>query len=547
MNVGLAERPEAAMARRAVARGGMVATAHPLASRVGLDVLARGGNAMDAAIAAVAVLGVVQPMMSGLGGDSFILIRSGRTGAIRSVNASGPAPHGQSLEWARKAGLARLPDRGMLSVSVPGAVAAMCAAHQQFGSGRHSLAALLQPAIGHATDGVALTRSVARFFALNEAVLAGSESARAAYLKNGKAPAEGEVLSQPELANTLEAVAAGGADAFYRGEFARRLVAHSAATGGLFSLDDLAEYQCETVEPLSLALGQGRIYTNPPVGQGIVLLEALGILERCTPMDRSSEVVQVHRMIEALKLAFLDRNRHLGDPRFVANPIDRLLSDSHLRGHAGRIDDRRAMTSVEESWSSFGEGDTTCLATADESGNVVAYISSLSTPFGAAEVIDGTGVLMNNRAGRGFTLDPTAPNCLAGGKRTMSTLHVYMVCDDDGLKLAGGTSGGDGQPQWNLQILDAVLNGGRDLREAIDQPRWELMPGTDPVNLGQPFEIRMDGRFASSLAGLGELGHRISDKPLGMLGAAQAIAVSGDGTLVGAADPRADGCALGLD
>lgn len=525
----------------------MVATAHPLASRAGLDVLAQGGNAMDAAIAAVAVLGVAQPMMSGLGGDSFILVRSGRTGAIRSINASGPAPRAQSLEWARKAGLARLPDRGMLSASVPGAVAAMCAAHEQFGSGRHGLAALLQPAIAHADDGVVLTRSVAHFFAQSEAVLAASDSARAQYLTDGRAPAEGQVLRQPELAQTLKAVAARGADAFYRGEFARRLVAHSSRTGGLFSLDDLAEYRCETVEPLSLALRQGRIYTNPPVGQGIVLLQALGILERCAPDDRGSDVLRMHRMIEALKLAFLDRNRHVGDPRFVGNPIERLLGDLHLRAHAGRIDDRRAMTSLEESWSSFGEGDTTCLTTADEAGNVVAYISSLSTPFGAAEVIEGTGVLMNNRAGRGFTLDQAAPNCLAGGKRTMSTLHVYMVCDDDGLRLAGGTSGGDGQPQWNLQILDAVLRDGRDLQAAIDQPRWELTPGTDPVNLGQPFEIRLDRRFASSLAGLGELGHRISDKPLGMLGAAQAIAVNGDGTLTGAADPRADGCALGLD
>ena len=526
----------------------MVATAHPLASQAGLDVLAQGGNAVDAAIAAAAVLGVAQPMMSGLGGDSFILIRSGRNGAIRSINASGPAPGAQSLEWARRGGLTRLPDRGLQSASVPGAVAAMCTAHEHFGSGRHSLKALLQPAIRHAAGGVALTASVARFFAQNAELLAASESARNTYMKNGKAPAEGQLLRQPELARTLEAVAGGGADAFYRGEFARRLVEHSAASGGLFAPDDLAEYRCDIVEPLSLDVGRHRIYTNPPVGQGIVLLEALGILARCAPLSGSgSEALRTHRMIEALKLAFADRNRHLGDPRFIDNPIGKLLSDVHLRARAGRIDDSRAITSVDETWSSFGDGDTTCLTTADEDGNLVAYITSLSTPFGAAEVVEGTGVLMNNRAGRGFTLDPAAPNCLAPGKRTMSTLHVYMVCDADGPTLAGGTSGGDGQPQWNLQILDAVLQGGRDIQDAIDQPRWELSPGTDPVNLEQPFEVRVDSRFNSSLAELSALGHRISDKPLGMLGAAQAIVVDRDKTLIGAADPRADGCALGLD
>lgn len=549
MSAQLAERPVTATSpRRAVARRGMIATAHPLASRAGLDVLAQGGNAVDAAIAAAAVLGVVQPMMSGLGGDSFILIRSGRNGAIRSINASGPAPAAQSLEWARRAGLTRLPDRGMQSASVPGAVAAMCTAHEHFGSGRHGLKALLQPAIRHAAGGVALTASVARFFAQNAELLAASESARNTYLKNGKAPAEGQLLRQPELARTLEAVAGGGADAFYRGEFARRLVEHSTASGGLFASDDLAEYRCDIVEPLSLDVGRHKIYTNPPVGQGIVLLEALGVLARCAPLSGSgSEVLRTHRMIEALKLAFADRNRHLGDPRFIDNPIGKLLSDVHLHARAGRIDDSRAITSVDETWSSFGDGDTTCLTTADEDGNLVAYITSLSTPFGAAEVVEGTGVLMNNRAGRGFTLDPAAPNCLAPGKRTMSTLHVYMVCDADGPTLAGGTSGGDGQPQWNLQILDAVLRGGRDIQDAIDQPRWELSPGTDPVNLEQPFEVRVDSRFNSSLAELSALGHRISDKPLGMLGAAQAIVVDRDKTLIGAADPRADGCALGFD
>jgi gamma-glutamyltranspeptidase/glutathione hydrolase len=526
----------------------MVTTAHPLASQAGLSVLADGGNAVDAAVSAAAVLGVVQPMMSGLGGDSFILIRSGKTGEIRSINGSGPGTQAQSLDWAARAGLKRLPERGLLSASVPGAVGAMCAAHEQFGAGRHRLADLLRPAIGHAADGVALAPSVARFFVQNAKLLEASASARAAYFQNGRPPGEGDCLLQPELARTLDTIGRGGADAFYRGEFARRLVEQCRASEGLFTAADLADYRCEVVAPLSLRVDGRMVHTNPPVGQGIVLLEAMGILGRCRECaTQPSRALRMHRMIEALKLAFADRNRHVGDPRFVPSTVERLLSERHLSARAARLDDQRALAG-EESWAPFGDGDTTCLCAADEAGNLVAYITSLSTPFGSAEVVEGTGVLMNNRAGRGFSLDPAAPNCLAPGKRTMSTLHVYIVCDDTGPRLAGGTSGGDGQPQWNLQILDAVLNDGSDIQEAIEQPRWELSPGTDPAHLDQPFELRLDRRFDLGLAAqLSGLGHRISDLPLGMLGAAQAIALDESRAFVGGSDPRADGCAMGLN
>lgn len=539
-------RAALAPARRAVGKRGMVASAHPLATQAGHDVLAAGGNAIDAAVATAAVLGVVQPMMSGLGGDTFVLARCGRTGQIRSINASGPSPRAQSLEWARNAGLAALPDRGFLSASVPGAVAGMCTAHRLLGSGKIGLRDLLGPSIRHAAEGVALSPSVARFFAHNVDLLRASASASRQYLDDGQVPLEGHMLRQPDLARTLDAIGMDGAEAFYRGEFAQRLIRCSASAGGLFALADLADYQCDVVEPISLTLNERTIYTNPPVGQGVVLLEALGIMARCRA--EPDEQLRIHRMIEALKLAFADRNRYLGDPNFIDNPIDRLLSDGHLSMRALRIDDAKALQDVAERWQPFGDGDTTCLTTADDQGNVVAYITSLSTPFGAAEVVEGTGVLMNNRAGRGFTLDPEAPNCLAAGKRTMSTLHAYIVCEPSGPVLVGGTSGGDGQPQWNLQILDAVLNQRRDILDAIDQPRWELSPGTDPINLGQPFEIRMDHRSGPSLRSyLGSIGHIISDKPIGMLGAAQLIALDAEHGLIGAADGRSDGCAMGLD
>ena len=265
------------------------------------------------------------------------------------------------------------------------------------------------------------------------------------------------------------------------------------------------------------------------------------------PRARSARIGWSRRSSSRLLIA----TATLATPTSSPNPIDRLLGADHRHWPLAGLDDstihahrgRRRPLDVP-----FGEGDTTCLAAADGAGNWVAYITSLSTPFGAAEVVDGTGVLMNNRAGRGFSLDPKAPNCLAPGKRTMSTLHVYLVADDTGPRLCGGTSGGDGQPQWNLQILEAVLQDGRDIQEAIDMPRWELWPGTDPAHLDQPFELRIDRRLDADLsAELARLGHRIGDKPLGMLGAAQAVASDGCGALIGAADPRADGCAMGLD
>jgi gamma-glutamyltranspeptidase/glutathione hydrolase len=535
--------------RRASGRGGAVATAHPLATAAGRDVLAAGGNAMDAAIAASAVLGVVQPMMSGLGGDTFALWRCGRTGQMYSINGSGPAPLALDPERFRREGCVRLPDRGLLSASVPGGVDAMCVALERFGSGRHTLAALLAPAIGHAEAGAPVAPSVARFFAVNAGLLAASGTASAAFLRDGRPPAAGEVLRQPDLARTLRALAEGGSDAFYRGDFARSLARHSAANGGAFSEQDLAAYRCEVVEPIAVRWGERTVYTNPPVGQGIVLLEAAGILARLAERRGTpSAARRNHWMVEAMKLAFADRNRYIGDPRFVANPLDRLLSAEHLDARAACIDDTATIATADDARASFGDGDTTCLAVADRDGNVAAFITSLSTPFGAGDVVAGTGVLLNNRAGRGFTLDPAMPNCLAPGKRTVSTLHAYIVCDPAGPLLAGGTSGGDGQPQWNLQILDAILNQGADPLEAIDQPRWELTPGTDPVGLDRPYELKFDARFDPALVqGLAALGHTISKTPLGMLGAAQVVAIAPDGMVMGAADGRADGCALALD
>ena len=539
-------RPPGEPAPRRAQGAATIATAHPLASEAGLAVLAAGGNAVDAAIAAAAVLGVVQPMMSGLGGDSFILWRCAKTGAVHSVQGSGPAPQGLDAAQFVSRGLRLLPERGLIAASVPGAVDAMCLALAEFGSGTHSLADLLAAAIAHAQDGVPVATSVAKFFAANAELLAKSDSTRATFLARGRPPTEGETLAQPDLARTLRELAAGGSRAFYEGGVARALAASSAALGGAFSAGDLRDYRAEIAKPIATRWGSRTLYSNPPVGQGIVLLEAAGICAQLiAARGVPSQALRTHWMIEALKFAFADRTRHVGDPRFVDNPLERLLSPAHLAACAARIEDGRAL---QAPCVSMGDGDTTCLSVADREGNVAAYITSLSTPFGSGVVVPGTGVLMNNRAGRGFSLDPQAPNRLEPGKRTVSTLHAYIAVDDAGGLLAGGTSGGDGQPQSNLQILDAILNRGFDIQAAIDMPRWELSPGTDPVGLGRPYELRVDARQDRCLVdALAALGHAIGNTPLGMLGASQLVASSGGGSFASAADARADGCALALD
>lgn len=526
---------------------GMVATAHPLATESGLGVLRAGGNAMDAAIAASAVLGVVQPMMSGIGGDTFVVVYDAGTRQVRALNGSGPAPRELTPEYLERRGHGALPMHGMLSIAVPGAVDAMETALREFGSGRFGLAELLAPAVRYAEDGVPVAPMVARFFRNHERLLASFPGSRAAYFVNGAVVEEGAVLRQPDLARTLRILAHQGRDAFYQGEIAERIVSYVRAHGGLLAPDDLAGYRCELVEPISIRYRGSRIYTNPPVSQGIVLLEALKIVEGLVPQGLAHEdAASVHALVEAVKIAFADRNATLGDPRFVSNPVSELLSHAHVARRRRQIRPARTLREVAPTGLCYSSGDTTSLATADREGNLVAFITSLSTPFGSGEVVEGTGILLNNRAGRGFVLDHGHPNVLAGGKRTMNTLHAYLVRDEAGGFIAGGCAGGDGQPQWNLQILTRVIDGGQDLADAIAAPRWESFPGTDPQTVMLPYRLRFDPRFPRQVVeALGALGHRIADESLGMLGAAQAVQRLPAGLYVGAADPRADGVALG--
>ncbi|MDQ7820950.1 MAG: gamma-glutamyltransferase [Armatimonadota bacterium] len=531
-----------------IARSGVIATGHPLASAAGLRVLMDGGNAVDAAVAAAGVLGVVQPMMSGLGGDTFALVWRAADGQPWALNSSGVAPYAATPEWFLSRGHRRMPLRGMLSVAVPGAVDAMATALARWGSGRFSLAQLLQPAAAYAETGFPVAPTVARWIAQAADEIARYPSTARIYLPRGRPPQPGEILVNPDLATSLRIVGEGGAEAFYRGPLARHLAAYCQAHGGLLTEREFAEHHCEVYPPLSTTYRGLTVYTTAPPSQGIIALEMLNILEGFAPGDlRWGTARAVHLMVEAKKLAFADRLAFLGDPRFVTNPLQTLLSKEYAARRRQAIDPQRAATEVAAGMVREAVGDTTALVAADAEGTVVCWITSLSASFGCAEVVEGTGILLNNRAGRGFELTPGHPNCIAPGKRTMHTLMAFLACRGGRPMLAWATPGGDGQPQWNTQVFSHIVDGGMGIQEAVEVPRWLSLPGTDPAGRPAPYELRLEAGFPpQTVDQLAQWGHAVRE--MGEMeagGACQAVLVDGAVYRAGS-DPRVDGCAIGF-
>ena len=531
-----------------MAPNGLVAAGHPLAAAAGLEALLAGGNAMDAALTAAGVLGVVQPMMSGLGGDTFLLYYERAAGRTWAVNGSGPAPQALTLDYLRAHAGGRLPERGMLSVGVPGAVDVTCTALERWGSGKLDLARVLAPAIRYAVDGAPVAEVVAGRWAAQRDVLARFPTSAITLLDGGEPYRAGQTLRLPEYAAALRAVARGGRDAFYRGELGARLVRYCQANGGVLAEDDLATYQCEVYEPIHTTYRDYTVYTTAPPSQGAILLETLNLAEgydlAALPWGSARAI---HRLVEAKKLAFADRNVYLADPRVQANPLDALLAKDYAAARRAAIRDDLALDIVGPGALPEASGDTTYLCAADRDGNLVSLITSLSNPFGCGEVAAGTGILLNNRAGRGFSTDPAHPNVLAPGKRTMHTLHCYLVFRDGAPYLVGGTPGGDAQPQWNAQVLTNLLDWGLNVQQAVEAPRWTSHPGTDPSTLGTPFELRLEDGFPpETWADLEQLGHRLRLQRDAEASGAQLIRVDvASGAYHGASDPRGDGCAIG--
>jgi gamma-glutamyltranspeptidase/glutathione hydrolase len=530
-----------------IASQGMIATGHPLASAAGLRVLMAGGNAIDAAVAAAGVLGVVQPMMSGLGADSFILLWDAAGRTLHALNGSGAAPHAATAEWFISRGYEKMPLRGMLSVSVPGAVDAMVTVLERWGSGRFTLADLLEPAIAYADEGVPVAPKVAFWIDQTAPVLANFPSSAKVFLPGGRPPAAGEILKQTDLAQSLRAVASGGREEFYQGQIARRIAAYMRDHGGLLTGREFSEHRSDVHAPIGTTYRDWTVYTTAPPSQGIILLEMLNILEAFSPAHLQwGSAEAIHLMVEAKKLAVADRLAYLGDPKFIDNPLDTLLSKDFAARRRAEIDPSRAVAEPSPGALAEAVSDTTYFCAADRWGNVVSYITSLSASFGCGEIVEGTGIMLNNRAGRGFVLQPGHPNCIEPGKRTMHTLVPFMAFRNGAPFLAWGTPGGDGQPQWNTQVFSDIVDGGFGVQRAIELPRWFSFPSTDPANLPGPFVLRMEPGFPeATIEQMETLGHAV--RIMGEMesgGGCQAILIDG-GVYHGGSDPRVDGCAIG--
>jgi gamma-glutamyltranspeptidase/glutathione hydrolase len=507
--------------------------------------LRRGGNAVDAAIATAAVLCVVEPMQTGLGGDAFALLWLAKEARLVGLNGSGRAPAAATLDAFRARGLPAIPAAGILSATVPGAVDAWETLAMRYG--RLSLSDLLEPAIVAAEDGFAVSELVAHYWdLLQRAGALRNDAARAAFAPKGRAPRAGERFQNPFLASTLRKVAKGGAQAFYTGEIADAIVSTSRAEAGLFAAADLAEHRSGFVEPISTRYRGVSVAELPPNGQGLAALLALNLLETFDPQEAPPEsALDWHRRIEAVKLAFADRDAYIADPDFAGVPVTALLDKAYARERAGEI--RAQARSAAHP--GLAAGDTTYLCAADEHGNLVSFIQSLFAGFGSGIACGETGVLLQSR-GSGFRLDPAHPNCLAPGKRPLHTIMPGMLLRESAAGftpwMAFGIMGGDIQPQAHLAFVANIVDHGLNPQEALDRARFRYLGGTEVAIEEPKAQVREGGSLCDALQARGHQVARPQGLMLDRFGGGQAIAREADGLLVGASDRRKDGCALGV-
>jgi len=453
-----------------ISRYGIVATTHVQASQAGAEILRKGGSAVDAAIAANAVLGVTEPMMNGIGGDLFAIYWDAKTGKLYGLNSSAWAPQGLTLEHMKAKGLNKMPLRSIDTVTVPGAVAGWNALHVRFG--RLPWKDLLQPAIYYADQGYPVPELIHEFWADATQAFADDPEGRRVYLPNGHVPAVGEIFRNPGLAKALRAIAQSGADAYYKGEIAQAILSTSKTLGGTMSVDDLAEFKPEWVEPISTKYRDWTVYELPPNGQGMAALEMLNIMETAPASpDGPLSVAELHKKIEAMKLAYADLERYNADPRFAKVPVNGLLSKDYAQQRAKQIDPNHANCDV-----AYGtpRSDTTYLTAVDREGNIVSLIQSNYEAFGSGITVRGMGFVLQDR-GALFSLDPNSPNILAPRKRPFHTIiPAFMERGDQ--HIGFGIMGGANQPLAHAQFVSNVADYGMNLQQALETARFTVHP-----------------------------------------------------------------------
>ncbi|HUI76058.1 MAG TPA: gamma-glutamyltransferase [Candidatus Acidoferrum sp.] len=539
ISAGASGQDRSQMRSMVVSRNGIVAAESPLAAQAGVRMLEQGGNAVDAAIATNATMGVVEPMMNGMGGDLFAIVYDAKANRLYGLNASGWAPNGLTIEYLEKQGIREMPQHGINAITVPGAVSGWQMLADKFG--RKKLAQDLAAAIATARDGFPVPEWDAAYWAEAVDYLRSNDEAAKVYLPNDHAPKVGEIFKNKELAWSLEQVAEHGRDAFYKGEIAKKILAAMKQHGGTMAADDLAKFSGEWVEPLSTTYHDWTIYELPPNGQGIAALMMLNIMENFPLGTKGYEFGSanaLHVEIEAKKLAYADLKRYVGDPRGQKLPIEELLSKTRAAERAKLIDMGHANCNP-----TAGElpaaGDTTYLTVVDREGNMVSLIQSNYSEFGSGMVAPGTGFVLQNR-GALFSLDPRSPNALAGHKRPLHTIIPAFMQEGD-VRIAFGIMGGWNQSQAHAQFVADLVNYKMNIQEALEAPRFTKITFSG-------CDLMMENRFSGKTREeLRERGHQIQvmgalSSPMG--GGQAVLRDFSTGVNFGASDPRKDGEAI---
>ena len=527
-------------------RNGMVTSGQSLASQAGIQTLMAGGNAVDAAIATAAALGVVEPASSGVGGDGFILIYWAQTGQVTAVNATGPAP--AAATRARYLEDGGIPMKGMRSVSVPGLVDGWLLAHERYGA--LPLEDVFQPAIALCEDGFPVSYLLADGMRAENERFAAEPYTRAVFTNDGEPIPAGALLRNRNLGATLRKIAQDGREAFYEGEIAAAIAEFSRARDGLLTAEDLANYHAHWAEPIHVNYRGYEVYEMPPNSSGHILLQELNMVELFDLQSLGCNTAEsIHLMVEAKKLCFADREKYMADPEWVDIPLEGMLSKAYAAEQAERIDLKQAAFDVPAGGPEAHE-DTTCFCTADRAGNMVCLLQSIQSGFGSSLIAGETGILLNNRMTY-WHLEEGHPNCLMPGKRVRHTMNPVIVTKDGKPVLTCGTPGADTQVQTNLQLVTHLLDFGMTPQEAVSAPRWRSLQ--NPMESTIPHvcsnNLQLEDRLPASVQdSLSRRGHELElVGDWGGPGSAQVIMVHPEsGALIGGSDPRRDGYAIGF-
>ena len=529
-----------------IAPHAMAATSQPLATQIALDILKAGGSAVDAAIAANAALGLMEPTGNGMGGDLFAIVWDAENEELVGLNASGCAPAMMTLEYFKEHGIDKIPRYGPLPVSVPGAVDGWFELHRRYG--KLPMQAILAPTIAYAREGFPVSEYIAKYFAVYEGRLGQYPGFAETYMPGGHVPKKGEVFKNPRLADTLEALVEGGRDAFYKGDIARRIDAYMTEQGGLLRYEDLAAHESEWITPVSTNYRGWDVYELPPNGQGIAALQILNILEGYDIKSMGfASAEYVHVLVEAKKLAFEDRARYYADMDFVGVPVATLISKEYANERRKLISQDRAAMSLPAGDAKLESGDTIYLTVADDAGNMVSLIQSNYRGMGSGMTPGDLGFILQDRAEL-FALEEGHANVLEPGKRPFHTIIPAFVMKDGKPLISFGLMGGAMQPQGHAQIIVNLLDFGMNLQEAGDAARINHVGSSQPTGerMTDGGVLHLESEFSQATRdALEALGHTLGDSD-GSFGGYQAIMWDeAEGVYYGASEARKDGQAAG--